>query len=73
MQIKVMLRGTSLVVQGLRLHASNSPGMGSIPDQGTKIPQAVWHDQKKKKKSRQGILRAICMAKMKEFVYTKCG
>ena len=71
MQIKVMPRGTSLVVQGLRLHASNSSAMGSIPGQGTKIPQAVWHDQKKK--SRQGILRAICMAKMKEFVYTKCG
>ena len=24
--------------------------MGLIPDQGTKIPHAVWHNQKKKKK-----------------------
>ena len=33
----------------LRLHASNAGGVGSIPGQGTKIPHAVWHSQKKKK------------------------
>ena len=30
--------GTSLVVQWLRLHASNAEGVGSIPGVGTKIP-----------------------------------
>ena len=38
--------GTSLEVQWLRLRASNAGGVGSIPGQGTKIPCAVWHDQK---------------------------
>ena len=28
----------------------NAGGMGSIPGQGTKIPHASWHGQKKKKK-----------------------
>ena len=35
-----LLPGVSLVVQWLRLHASNAGGMGSIPGQGTKIPHA---------------------------------
>ena len=43
---KVCEEGTSLVVQWLRLRASNSGSMGSIPGQGTKIPHAVWHSQK---------------------------
>ena len=42
--------GTSLAVWWLRLCTSNAGGMGSIPGWGTKIPYAVWHDQKKKKK-----------------------
>ena len=33
--------GTSLVVQWLGLRASTAGGTGSIPGQGTKIPQAV--------------------------------
>ena len=47
--------GTSLVVQWLRLHASNAGGPGLIPGQGTrshmlqlKIPHAAtktWHSQ----------------------------
>ena len=41
--------GTSLAVWWLRLCTSNAGGMGSIPGWGTKIPYAVWHDQKKKK------------------------
>ena len=41
--------GNSLAVQWLGLHALNVEGLGSIPGQGTKIPQAVWHGQKKKK------------------------
>ena len=44
---RVSLR-TSLVVQWLRLCASNAGYAGLIPGQGTKIPHAVW--QKKKKK-----------------------
>ena len=39
--------GNSLVVQWLELHASTAGGKGLIPGQGTKIPQAVWCDQKK--------------------------
>ena len=44
--------GTSLVVQWLRLLAPNAGGMGPIPGQGTKIPHATWHDQKKKKEKK---------------------
>ena len=39
--------GTSLAVQGLRPHAFKVGDMGSIPGQETKIPQAMWHNQKK--------------------------
>ena len=41
---------TSLVVQWLRLCASTAGGLGLIPGQGTKIPHATWHNQKKKNK-----------------------
>ena len=44
--------GTSLAVQWLRLCASNAGAVGSIPPQGTKIPHAVLHGQKEKKKER---------------------
>ena len=44
--------GTSLVIHWLRLHAPNAGGMGSIPDQGSKIPHAVWYSQKKKNKTK---------------------
>ena len=40
---------TSLAVQWLGLHASTAGGVGSIPGQGTEIPQAAWHGQKSKK------------------------
>ena len=36
------------MVQWLRLRAPNAGGTGSIPGQGTKIPHASWHGQKKK-------------------------
>ena len=45
-----MQRGTSLVVQWLILCFSNAGGTGSIPGWGTKIPHAMQHSQKKKKK-----------------------
>ena len=41
--------GNSLVVQWLGLHAFTAEGLGSIPCWGTKIPQAVWCSQKKKR------------------------
>ena len=42
--------GTSLEVQWLGLRAFPVKGEGSIPGQGSKIPQATWCSQKKKKK-----------------------
>ena len=42
--------GNSLVVQWLGLHASIAGGPGSIPCQGTNIPQAVQNGQRKKKR-----------------------
>ena len=40
--------GNFLAVQWLRLHASTTEGMGSVPGWGTKIPHTAWHGQKKK-------------------------
>ena len=42
------LVGTSLEVQGLRLHASSSEDMGSIPGLRTESLHATWHSQKVK-------------------------
>ena len=44
-----VLLGTSLAVQWLRLHTSTSGVTGSIPGEGTKIPHAARHGQKRKK------------------------
>ena len=41
------------MVQWLRLCASNVGGVGLIPDQGTKISDAVGHGQKKKGKKKK--------------------
>ena len=41
--------GNSLAVQWLGLCAFTAKGLGSIPVQGTKIPQAAWHGQKKRR------------------------
>jgi len=41
--------GTSLVVQWIRLWASTTEGMGSIPGQRTKIPHATQPKKKKRK------------------------
>ena len=48
--------GTFLVVKRLRLHAYNAGGTCLILALGTKIPYAVWHSQKKKKK----VLKQCC-------------
>ena len=42
----ILTTGTSLMVQWLRLWASNAKGVGSIPSWGTKITKAVWCSQK---------------------------
>ena len=39
----------SLVLQWLGFCTFIAEGIGSTPGQGTNIPQASWHDQKKKK------------------------
>ena len=46
----MIIIGTSLVAQSLRLCTSNTGGLGSIPGQRTRIPHAVPHDGAKKKK-----------------------
>ena len=51
--IKTNEQGISLVVQRLRLQASNAGGVGSIPGQGTKIPHAVQCGQIKKKQTKK--------------------
>ena len=38
---KYLLAGISLVVEWLRLHASNAGGAGSVPGLGTRIPHAM--------------------------------
>ena len=48
---KILLSGTSLAVQWLGLCALTAEGPGSIPGQGTKIPQASRCSKKKKKKN----------------------
>ena len=39
-----------MAVKWLGLQASPAGGTGSIPARGTKISQALWHHQKKKKR-----------------------
>ena len=38
--------GTSLAVQWLGLYTFTARGLESVPSQGTKIPLALWHNQK---------------------------
>ena len=40
------------MVQGLKLHASNAGGLGSVLGQGTKIPHANRYSKKNKTKQR---------------------
>lgn len=39
-----------LAVQWSGLQALTVEGLGSVSDQGTKMPQATWHGQKKRKR-----------------------
>ena len=45
---KIKTSGTSLAVQWLGLCTFTAEDQGSIPGQGTEIPQAVWHSQRTK-------------------------
>ena len=49
--------GTPLLVQWLRLCASNAGDVGLIPGWGTKISHAMWHGQKKKKEKKDIYLK----------------
>ena len=63
LQVKKLRLGISLAVQWLRLHVSNVGGSGSIPSQGTKIPDctAVQGGQKvKRKKEKLRLKEMIC-------------
>ena len=48
-QLRYNLIGNSLVLQWLGLCTFTAEGAGSIPGQGTKIPQAAVYQKKKKK------------------------
>ena len=45
--LRNVAKGTSLVVQYLRLHVTNAGGMGSIPGQGTKVSHPCSQKQNK--------------------------
>ena len=47
--IKIFKTWTSLAVQWLGPGAFTAMALGSVPGQGTKIPQATWCRQKRKK------------------------
>ena len=47
---KPLTQGNPLVVQWLGLHALTAEGLGSIPGQGTQIPQAARLSQRKRKR-----------------------
>ena len=55
-EIKKAIPGNSLVVQWLGLHTLTAEGLGSIPGQGTKIPQAAQQKKKKEKERKKAIL-----------------
>ena len=55
LMVNTQILGTSLVVQCLRLCASNAWGTASVPGLGTKIPHA-WCGQKVKWSSDKDLL-----------------
>ena len=57
--LSVVGMGNSPVVQRLGLHAFTAMGQGSIPSQGTKIPQATQAAKNKKTKKVVGMLFRI--------------
>ena len=59
-------RGNSLVGQWLGLCAFTAEGPGSIPAQGTNIPQAMWYGGKKKKEVKKKLRDIINIMKFGE-------
>ena len=57
--VKSMELGSSLVVQWLGLDAFTVSGWGSIPDQGTEIPQAVQHSKLKTKQNNETLQHKV--------------
>ena len=51
------------VVLWLELFASNARGMGSIPGQGTKIPQALWQKERRKENRLKDLENTLAAAK----------
>ena len=51
--------GNCLAVQWLRCGTFTTIGLESIPGQGTKISEALWHHKKKKKKKKKNQLWLI--------------
>ena len=49
-----------LVVQWLRLGASNARGMSSIPSEGAKFPHTTWHGQKNTNKQ-DNVIYIVCL------------
>ena len=62
------LSGTSLVVQWLRLYASNAGSMGKIPSWGTKIPtcHAALHISPKTTTKKMCVCVCVCMYERKK-------
>ena len=47
------------MAQWLRLYASKTGGIGSVPGQRTKIPRTAWHNQKVKIKKEANIIKVF--------------
>ena len=50
------------MVQRLEFNPFTARGLGLIPSQGTKIPEAIWSGKKKKEKKYQATLSGTEMA-----------
>ena len=59
-------------MKGTFLALSLAQGAGLIPGQGTKIPPALWHSKKKKRKRCHGECKKIGQME-KIFVYVQKG
>ena len=62
--------GTSLVVQWLRLHASNAGGTGLIPGQGSKIPHG---ERPKKERGVSLLMNKIKYSALNKFLFETGG
>ena len=63
--------GNSLVVQWLGLCVLTAEG-SSIPGRGTKIPQAMWQGQKKKKKNERERNVILLVSHIRKLILHHC-